>query len=147
MAPGPADFCHPFDSTKLPNRTVMVVRQSYLRDTCLHPTEACAIESIVRAHSAQMKIFVYGNKKQSGNNCPTADFIVDRFSNRIEWIDDDNGSQDLSNAARCSQLMSQNDGGICLASTTLTLRPLHCISNLLKDILSSMVSPSSTKTL
>ena len=125
MVPGLADFCQPTDSL-LSNRMVMVVRKSYMDDTCLHPAEACVLESIARAHSKMTVRTFFGKKRP---NCPATDLVLRMFSN-IEWIEDGT-DRELSTGAQCCQLLSRYGGGICLASTTLTLRPLQCISNAL----------------
>jgi hypothetical protein len=95
-------------------------------NTCLHLAEACALESIARAHP-KMTVRTFFGKKQL--YCPATDLILSSVSN-IEWVED-RTDREISTGAQCCQLLSQFGGGICLASTALTLRPLHCISSAL----------------
>ena len=49
VVPGPKKFCLPFNDTLDAKKVVYVVGSSSI-DDCLHPAEACVLESIARAH-------------------------------------------------------------------------------------------------
>ena len=92
------------------------MQKSFKDDTCLQPAEVCALESIARAHPRMTVRTLFGMKQP---DCLATDLILGSFSN-IE----DETDRELCTGVQCCQLLSQYGDGTCLASTTLTLRPL-----------------------
>lgn len=105
------------------SKVVFVVRKASAR-TCLHPAEACALESAARSHP---DLVVRLQISSSSTPCSTLDAVREAYLN-IQIDNEENGR--LPTIQKCVRRLKEHSG-ICLNTNVLTLRPLHCLENVL----------------
>lgn len=126
--PGPKDFCYPpFNETLDSGKVVYLLVSS--NGPCLHPTEACALESAARAHPTLSVRLVYS--ASSSDACPTLASIQQAYPNiQVDETFRKDTKTTPSLLETCARLLRET-GGICLSGTVMTLRPLYCLDNVL----------------